>query len=269
MSSAPTPLPLPPLSFLQRWRSNLIQAPLVFLATGAFGTVSLVASLFEKDGRLQHRIARRWAKTLLKISGAPVTVSGRENLGRAPVAVYACNHLSFMDTPVVFGMLPFQFRILARHDLWKLPFIGGHLQRSGQIPVNADNPKASISSLSVGVRALKAGMPLFVFPEGGRAIDGHLSTFMSGPAYMAIRAQVPIVPMAIVGTYELLPMHGKHYRPHPLRLAVGEPIPTAGLTTKFTAELTERLREAIYTLYYTYVDAPQFTATSEPVEELT
>ncbi len=257
-------LALPPLAV--RLKSNVLQAPVFFLATAAFGTVSLLASLVDKSGRWQHAIAQRWAKTVLRISGSPVTVIGGEKLRRYPVAVYACNHLSYMDTPVIFSALPFQFRILARHNLWKLPFVGWHLNRSGQIPVNAENPRASVSSLTLGIKALKAGMPLFVFPEGGRSEDGHLATFMSGPAFMAIRAGVPLVPLALVGTYELLPMHARHFRSRPVKLIVGEPISTEGCTTKMAEELTARLREAIHTMYYEHASLEPGAPAEEAAE---
>jgi 1-acyl-sn-glycerol-3-phosphate acyltransferase len=227
---------------------DCVQAPLFFAATAFFGTLSLAASLFEKNGRMQHRIAQVWAATSMRIALSPVAVVGMENLLRCPVAVYAANHLSYMDTPVLFSAVPFQFRILARQGLWKVPFIGWHLNRSGQIPVDTEDPKAS--TLKSGVKALKAGMPLIVFPEGGRAEDGHLSDFMSGPAFMAIMAGVPVVPMAIIGTYELLPMHTRHFFPQRVRLAVGEPIETTGYTTKRVSELTERLKTEIGRLYY-------------------
>ena len=228
--------------------SNLVQAPLFFSATAAFGSLSLLASFAEKDGRRQHRIARAWARCALSISGSPIHVTGLDVIRDHPVAVYACNHLSYMDTPAVFSALPFQFRILARSDLWKLPFIGWHLNRSGQIAVAVDNPRASIASLNNGVRALKDGMPLFVFPEGGRSRDGALGPFMNGPAFMAIRAGVPLVPMALTGTYELLPIHTRHFSPRPLELRVGRPIPTAGLATRQAEALTAQLREAIEAL---------------------
>jgi 1-acyl-sn-glycerol-3-phosphate acyltransferase len=243
-----TTLPtLPPrqLTVKQRVMSNLVQAPIFFSATAAFGTVSLLASLTEKDGRRQHRIARAWARCSLAIAGSPIHVSGLDVLHHHPVAVYASNHLSYMDTPAIFAALPFQFRILARSDLWKLPFIGWHLNRSGQIPVAVDNPRTSIASLTNGVRALKAGMPLFVFPEGGRSRDGQLGPFMSGPAYMAIRASVPVIPMALVGTYELLPIHTRHFSPRRLELRIGAPIATTGLNARQSEALTAQLRQAI------------------------
>ncbi len=241
-----------PLPARYRALSNCIQAPLFLAGTVAFGSLSLLCSLFEKDGRAQHRIAQAWARTSLRISLSSLQVVGEENLRKAPVAVYAANHVSYMDTPLLFASLPFQFRILAKRGLWKVPFIGWHLNRSGQIPVNTDNPRASIASLSSGVRALKAGMPLVVFPEGGRALSGHPGTFMSGPAYMAVRAQVPLVPMAIVGTYELLPMHTRHFDPQPLKLVVGEPLDTSAYSIKRIEELTDRLSREIAELYYTH-----------------
>lgn len=243
----PRPKKLP---LANRIFSNCIQAPAFFAATAFFGSLSLLASLFEKSGRVQHGIAQTWARVSLWISAAPVTVVGAENLRKHKVAVYACNHLSYMDTPVIFSSLPFQFRIVARHDLWKLPFIGWHLRRSGQVAVNVKNPRASISSLSSAVRTLKSGMPLFIFPEGGRSESGRLQPFLNGPAFMAIRAQVPIVPMAIIGTHELLPIHTGQFYPVPVTLAVGEPIETEGYSMREIDQLTKRLSDEICRLYY-------------------
>jgi len=242
----PRPDPLP---FRERAVSFGVRAPLFFLATGFFGSLSLAASLFEKDGRWQHRIAQRWARACVAISGAQVTVVHAERLKAGP-AVYVCNHLSYMDTPVLFSSLPFQFRIVARHDLWKLPFIGWHLQRSGQVPVDVENPRASIASLLSAVRTLKGGMSLFIFPEGGRTETGHLAPFMNGPAFMAIRAQLPLVPMALIGTHELLPMHAKEFHPVPVTLVVDEPLETRGLKMKEVDAITAALQERISGLYY-------------------
>jgi 1-acyl-sn-glycerol-3-phosphate acyltransferase len=153
-----------------------------------------------------------------------------------------------MDTPVVFAGLPFQFRILAKKELWPIAFIGWYLGRSGQIPIDTRNPRATLSSLGVGVKALRAGMPLFVFPEGGRTPNGELQNFLSGAAYLAIRAQVPLVPIALSGVYDLLPIHTRHLYPGELTLAAGEAIDTKGMTVRQTDELTERLKAAIQEL---------------------
>lgn len=242
----PRPDPLP---WSERIVNFSVRAPLFCAATGFFGSLSLISSLWDKTGKIQHRIAQRWGRTVTWISGAKVTVLNGHNLdGR--VAVYVANHLSYSDTPVLFGMLPFQFRIVARHDLFTLPFIGWHLTRSGQVPVNVTNPRASISSLGSAVRTLKSGIPVFIFPEGGRSESGQVQEFLNGPAFMAIRAGVPIIPMALIGTYELLPIHSAEFHPVSVILEVGEPIETTGYSMRQTNELTERVRQSISRMYY-------------------
>jgi 1-acyl-sn-glycerol-3-phosphate acyltransferase len=235
----------PSLPLATRLRSNAVLAPAILAATALFGSASLFVSLWDRTGRRQHRIAQAWARTVLRCARSHLTVVGAENLLDGTAAVYACNHLSYMDTPAIFAALPFQFRILARSDLWKIPFIGWHLRRSGQIPVNAENPRSSIASLNRGIKALREGMPLVVFPEGGRTRNGALEEFMSGPAYMAARARVPLVPMALVGTYAILPIHARHLNPGPIRLVVGPPMDAAASGTRSAADLTRELREAV------------------------
>jgi 1-acyl-sn-glycerol-3-phosphate acyltransferase len=237
--------PPSPLSRRHRWRTNLIQAPLFFSWTAVCGSLSLFASLFEKSGRIQHRIAHHWARGAVFLSGGRLTVYGVENLRKHPVAVYAANHTSYMDTPVIFSTLPFQFRILAKKELWTLPFIGWHLNRSGQLPIDTVNTHATLSSLGAAARSLRAGMPVFVFPEGSRTPNGELQTFLSGAAFLAIRAQVPLVPIALSGVYDLLPMHTRHFYPCDLTITIGEPISTKGMTVRQAEELTARLRAVI------------------------
>ncbi|MGD0546515.1 MAG: lysophospholipid acyltransferase family protein [Terracidiphilus sp.] len=222
--------------------------PLITIITAVCGSFSMLVSLLDKKGNVQHRIARIWARGCIWASGSTLKVIGAENLRKHPVAVYASNHTSYMDTPVIFSALPFQFRILARTVLWPIPFIGWYLERSGQIPIDTNNPRATLSSLGVGVKALREGMSLFVFPEGGRTLDGALKPFLSGAAYLAIRAQLPLVPMALSGVYELLPIHSRHFFPGEITLNVGDPIETAGMSLRQTEELTARLRTAIESL---------------------
>ena len=235
-----------------RWLTYLVLTPLILVSTTIFGIVSLTCSLWDHGGQQQHRIARIWAKTLLRISLSPVRVLGSENLPRLGAAVYASNHLSYMDTPTLFAKLPFQFRILAKRSLWKIPFIGWHLRRSGQVPVDQSSKRLAIASLSRGIESLKSGMPLVIFPEGGRSPDGFTQDFLPGCAFMAIKAQVPLIPLTLIGTYELLPMHTYHLQPRPLLLVIGSPISTAGKSANAAEDLTAEVRDAISTTYMAY-----------------
>jgi 1-acyl-sn-glycerol-3-phosphate acyltransferase len=231
-----------------QWFTYLFVWPLLGLATFGFGCVSLVCGLWDRSGSQQHAMARGWANALLLISLSPVRLVGRENLPNQ-VAVYASNHLSYYDTPVLFGKLPFQFRILAKQSLWPIPFIGWYLNRSGQVPIDLGSGRSAIAGLLRGVRTLQSGLSLVIFPEGGRAEHGVMTPFQSGAAFMAIKAQVPLVPLALIGTYEMLPIHTYHLTPRPLKVVVGEPISTIGLTTRDANALTDRLFAAIAALY--------------------
>ncbi|MDE1154567.1 MAG: lysophospholipid acyltransferase family protein [Acidobacteriaceae bacterium] len=232
-----------------RWTTYLFLMPLIVLATTGFGTVSLIAGLWDKSGRQQHAIARAWAAVLLRLALSPVEVVHGERLKTLGNAVFASNHLSYYDTPVLFAKLPFQFRILAKAPLWKIPFIGWYLNRSGQVPIDQSSARAGVASLARGVKTLDAGMPLVIFPEGGRTADGALQAMVAGAAWMAIKAQVPLVPLTLIGTYELLPIHVYALNPRPLKLVVGDPISTEGMTTRDAEALTERLRSVIFETY--------------------
>jgi len=240
-----------------RYLTMFVCIPLMALATAGFGSISLICGLWDRSGRQQHLVARAWAATLLRIAFSPVRIVGAEKLRNYPVAVYASNHLSYMDTPALFAKLPFQFRIMAKQSLWKVPFVGWYLKHSGQVPIDIGNSRSAIAGLLRGVAALKSGMPLVLFPEGSRSPDGHMQIAHSGCAFMALKAGVPLIPLALIGTYELLPIHVYSLRPRPLMIIAGDPIPTAGMTTRDADALTVRLYEEIGKMYYQYSD---FTA---------
>ena len=243
----------PHSSFFQ-WLTYLLLLPLIALTTAFFGSISLICGLWDRSGNQQHSIAHLWARTLLVLSLSPIRFVGAEKLHLHETAVYAANHLSYYDTPVLFACLPFQFRILAKQSLWKIPFIGWYLHHSGQVPVDQSSARNAVASLNRGVQTLKHGMPLVIFPEGGRSADGSTKPFVSGAAWMAIKAQVPLVPITIIGTYELLPIHTYHLQPRPLAVVVGDPISTEGLTTRDADALTQRLFETITTTYFKHQD---------------
>jgi 1-acyl-sn-glycerol-3-phosphate acyltransferase len=107
-----------------------------------------------------------------------------------------------------------------------------------------------VGSIRTALKGLKTGMPLVIFPEGGRTPDGEIKPFLPGAFFLAIKAQVDIVPVALVGTYELLPMDTFHIKCRPLEMRVGEPIPTKGLTMKDMETLSAKVQKALEDLYY-------------------
>ncbi len=252
-------------SWLTRLRSYGVFVPVVYLYTAVLGTGALIASLFDREGRLQHWFARTWASVILKTIGIRIRVEGLEHLPAGQAVVYAANHLSAVDIPVLYSSLPGQFRIMAKRELFRYPFLGWYLTRSGQIPIVYGDAYESLRSLNRAGDAVRKGTPLAVFPEGGRSQTGELQKFLGGAFFVAIRTQVPVIPVAIVGTYELLPMNSFHLLPGTVDLVIGKPIPTTGLRPRDMEKLAEQVRQAIAELYDSHAPhAIQAKADREP-----
>jgi 1-acyl-sn-glycerol-3-phosphate acyltransferase len=234
-------------------RSIFIFDPLIYLYTMVLGTCALVCSLFDRNGRVQHWFARAWSWLILKTAMCSIEVLGGEHLLSGGAHVYAVNHISAFDIPTLYVKLPI-FRIMAKKELFRYPFLGWHLRRSGQLPIDQDNMASSVRSLKRSIDTLRSGMPLVIFPEGGRSATGQIQSFMTGAFYIAIKARVDIVPLAIVGTYEILPMNTFHIRPGKIKLVAGEPISTAGYGLRDMDALTHRVQAAIEDLYYKYAE---------------
>lgn len=229
--------------------SLLVKAPLILLSTIVMGTISVAISFFDPDGRRQHAISRSWARQLLFIAGISVRMRGLELLDPDANYLFAGNHLSLFDTPVVLAMIPRQFLFLVNAKYVKLPFLGTHLRRSGHFSVDSSDMRGSLKIMTeAGRRIVDKRLSVLLFPEGRRSANGELGDFKEGAAYIAIKAQVPVIPFALRGTREALPVGSLDLRGVPVDFVLGEPIPTAGMTLKDREELTALLRERILAL---------------------
>ena len=251
-------------SLFSRLRSYCFFVPLVYLYTGVMGTLSLLSSFFDRGGRIQHWFARTWSQMILKTIFVRVRVVGMDHVDPRQPAIYAANHLSALDIPVLYAFLPTQFRIMAKKELFAYPFLGWHLRRSGQIPVDQSDARASLRSLNRASETLRQGMPLVVFPEGGRSHDGRLQEFMGGAFYAAIKAQVPVVPVVLVGTSELLPMNSFHVIPGQVDMIICDPVPTVGLAPRDMDKLSAQVRQIIADVYYSRSQVTPATMQASP-----
>jgi 1-acyl-sn-glycerol-3-phosphate acyltransferase len=235
--------------WLSRLRSYFIYDPLIWMYTVVLGIISIPVSLFGDKGRILHNFARFWSLLIMKTILSPVTVKGLDKIDLSKPHVYAVNHASALDIPVLYVYLPFQFRILFKSELLAYPIIGWHLKRSGQVCIDQQNTTRSVGSVRSALKSLKAGMPLVVFPEGGRTPDGEIKPFMAGAFFLAIKAQVDVVPVALVGTFELLPMNTYHIKSRPLEMRVGDPISTTGCTLRDMDAVSDKVKAAMEALY--------------------
>jgi 1-acyl-sn-glycerol-3-phosphate acyltransferase len=241
---------------LSALRSYLIFDPLIWLYTVVMGALSLLSSFVDRDGRIQQWFAVNWSKMILKTAGVPLLVRGMEKIDTTRPHLYALNHLSAIDIPAVYVAMPCHFRIMAKQELFRYPFMGWHMRRSGQVSIERENALASMRSLNRAAGILNRE-PMVVFPEGGRSATGQVQPFLPGVFYVAIKAGVDVVPMALVGTYEVLPMNTFHIKPRPIELLVGDPISTTGYGLREKEKLAIKVQEAIEDLYYSRAEVPR------------
>jgi 1-acyl-sn-glycerol-3-phosphate acyltransferase len=253
---SPHEIPGKTYGWLSRLRSYFILDPLVWLYTLIMGVLALPGGLFDRSGRRLHWFSRAWSWLIMKTILSPVKVTGLDKIDTSKPHVYAVNHASALDIPVLYVYLPFQFRIVFKKELLSYPIVGWQLKRSGQVCIDQQKPTNSIAAIRSAVKSLKAGMPLVIYPEGGRTPDGEIKPFLPGAFFLAIKAQVDIVPVALVGTYELLPMNTYHIKCRPLEMRVGEPISTAGLTMRDMEVVSAKVKKAMEDLYYAPTTLP-------------
>ena len=228
----------PPLAW---WRTVLFLVPTITLYTVALGVVSLAGSAFDRRGRFPHRCAQWWSKAILLTSG--VRVERRGDLPANPGCIYVANHSSFYDIPILFTALPAQLRIVAKAGLGRVPFVGWHLRWAGHLLVDRQRPGAAV--LKRMHRMAAQGASLIVFPEGSRTPDGTVGRFKGGVFLLALDTGLPIVPVTVSGSREVMPRGRFAVHPGQVRVTVHAAVATAGMPRDEARALAERVREVV------------------------
>ena len=205
------------------WRTVFYLIPAITIYTIVCGAASLVSSLFDKNGYFAHACARAWSRLILRTTGVDVDVIGLEKLTPGTTYIFVSNHQSIYDTPVVFDSLPYQLRIIAKESLAMFPVLGWHLKRGGHLFVDRRDPDRS--GILKRWRALVShGLSLIIYAEGTRSADGHVARFKAGSFLLAIQAGLPIVPLSIIGTRNVMPKGRLRTEPAHVTLVVHDPI---------------------------------------------
>ncbi len=222
---------------------NLVLILFVLISVPLFGTAAILIALFERRKLLSHKIAWFWCRIILFLSGVRLEVEGLERLTPGQRYVFFANHQSQMDIPVLEEALKdFEIRFLAKRSLFRIPFFGWGLAALGYIPVERDDPREGLRSLIACAERVREGYSVVVFPEGTRSPDGRLLPFKTAGFLIPIKAGVPAVPVAILGTRKILPKGSLFVRPGEVRVIVGDPLPTEGLTKRDKDRLAKEVR---------------------------
>jgi 1-acyl-sn-glycerol-3-phosphate acyltransferase len=216
---------------------------LVFYALLA-GPPFILHALLTGSVRRLYPVCVGGAQIALRIAGVRARAEGTENIPPG-VCVYVSNHVSNLDPPVVVGRIPRRVALLAKRELFLLPFLGWAMRLGKFIPVNRRDPNAARASVRLARRYLRQGISYVIFAEGTRSHDGRLGEFKRGGFLLAIEAGVPVVPVSVIGTQKLLPRHGRLIRPGDVRVVFHPAVHAAEYSPDTRRALAERIHAAI------------------------
>ena len=224
----------------------MIQTALIILwvvfSTIVFGTAAILAAPFSRTGNFVHLIARTWGHSILAASRIRVSIFGQENFDPSRSYIFMSNHQSNFDIPVLLAHLRCQFRWLAKAELFRIPIFGRGMRGAGYIPIDRSDRRAAMESLQQAAKTIRNGTSVMIFPEGTRSRDGVLRSFKKGGFILAVDAGVPIVPVLISGTFQIMPRSSLRIRSGRVCVQILEPIETAGYGRKRKNELLEAVR---------------------------
>ena len=225
----------------------LVVAPVSTAATLAGSAAVVALSPFANPSTLSRVIAGTWARIVGLVTPMPVRVVGRENVDQNRSYVVVSNHQSLFDIIVLYGWLGIDFRWVMKQELRSVPGLGAACAALGHIYIDRSNHQAAVTSINDARERITGGTSVLFFPEGTRSNDSRMRPFKKGAFRFAIDTGLPILPVTVDGTCDVLPARQFDLRPGRARLVIHQPIPTEGLATSELPGLSERVRRTIGT----------------------
>ena len=233
----------------KKLRTLFVFIPLVTVYTIVCATVSCPLALVFRSGEPSHQVARIWTWLILKTCGVKVDIDGLDNIDHGRTYIFASNHQSLFDIPILFTYLPVSFRILFKQSLLGLPFLGWHLWVSGHIPVDRSNPVKARKSLERATEHVRNKGSIVVFPEGTRSCDGSIGRFKQGSFVLAVKGGVPVVPVTISESWRIMERGKVTVHPRTVRVHVAPPVDVADFDEPSVTELSRKVRDIIVRNY--------------------
>ena len=217
----------------------------IVIVTVILGAMAFITFPFDRRGHVIHRYARWWGWLILKANGVRVKVQGTEYLDDRRPCIYVCNHQGSFDIFSLLAYLRVPFRWLAKAELFKIPILGWAMRTAGYISLDRSAKKKAYQSMELAARKIKEGTSVVIFPEGSRSLDGALQPFMNGGFTLAIKAGVPVCPVAIAGSWQIMPRTTLRIKKGNIGIIISEPIETKGLTMQDRRPLMQQAEDRI------------------------
>lgn len=218
----------------------------VTIVSLSFASAILLTLIVNRSSRVFHWYCRKWAKVVLWLCATTVTVRGTERLKGGSGFVYVSNHASMFDIPSVIAGIPDEIRLVYKKELEWIPLFGWGLKYGSYIGINRGRGVEAQKSLDEAIEKIRNGESVLLFAEGTRTLDGKLQPFKRGAFHIAVRAGVPVVPLTINGSFEILRKHSIAINPGAVELIIEQPISLEGKHGKEAElELMEKVHAAI------------------------
>ncbi len=215
------------------------------VATFLLATLGALSGLFDRSGETVLKLARLWSRFVLGVSGVKLEVVQHAPLDRKRPYIVMANHASMIDIWAVFLAVPVSLRFIAKKQLGAIPLFGWAMRAGRFIFIDRQNAASARRSIAEASRRIGAGQSVVIFPEGTRTRDGRLMAFKKGGFHLALESGAEIVPVAIHGSRALMPRGAALIRPGTVRVEIGAPVSTAGLTASDREALANRVRGTI------------------------
>ena len=209
------------------------------------GTVATVLGVLDRSGNQSHKVAALWSRLICRWNGIKVEVSGKENILVDQPQIFIANHQGYYDIFTLAGYLTVQLRWVSKAVLFRVPFMGWAMRAAGYIPVERNNRKQSYQAFLNTLEAIKEGSSVVIFPEGTRSEDGSIGVFKKGSQLLAQRAKVPVVPVTIVGTRDIIRKDSMLFHPGTVRIIISPCIVLEEKDAKKGDEILQEIRNMI------------------------
>jgi 1-acyl-sn-glycerol-3-phosphate acyltransferase len=223
---------------------TLFVTTVVFAYLVLVGIPLLLYTVLTRDSEPLYRFGIWGCRVALRLAGIRLDIRGQERIPAGRAVVFMANHQSMCDPPAVISSLP-PARVLLKKSLFRVPILGTGMKLRGFVPVDRRNREQAIRAVDQAVEALRQGHSFLVYPEGTRSPDGRLLPFKKGAFVMALKAQVPIVPMSVSGASRIMRKGEMAIHPGPLRITFHPPIPTQGYSLEHRGVVMELVRMAV------------------------
>lgn len=208
-------------------------------------TATIVLALISSSTPLIDRVIRLWARSLVGAAGIDLRLEGGEKMDPAQRYVLVSNHYSYFDIPCIFAAVPQPSRFMAKVSLFRIPIFGWAIGRAGFIPIDRKNRRTAVKSFDLAAERIRRGNTIVVFPEEGRSRNREMRPFQRGAFLLAIKTGLPILPIAIDGTYDVYRVGAKRINAAPVTIRIGDQIPTAGASVREKERLATESRAQI------------------------